>query len=246
MTAPARVEDVWPAGEPRFVAVGRLSRIRMFTRRDVDRWLAWPRHADPLYAAYNPRPMSGSTADAWWDDLRHRQKQRAFAIESLDRRMIGRIFLRHVSTTDGASVLGIDLDPSLLGLGYGTDALRAFLGYYFGPGGFRRMYLSVAAYNVRARRSYERCGFRYLGTHWDRLLCRDDVLDDPRCAEARPLLRRGPRGLEALTYDMVLDREAFPTASLVQAETQTTSGRTESFLRLRDRCVRSRRRRISV
>ena len=193
-------------GEPQFLAFGRQTRIRMFTRRDVDRWLTWPRHDDPLYTGYNPRPMDGALRDAWYDDLVHRQGQLPFAIEALDRRMIGRLFLRHVRRAEGSSVLGIDLDPSVLGLGYGTDALRAFLGYYFGPAGFRRLCLSVAAYNVRARRSYERCGFHYIGAHWERLSCRADVLADPRFAEVRSVFRRGPRGLEALMHDMVVER----------------------------------------
>ena len=196
-------------GEPQFVAAGRQTRIRSFTRRDVDRWLAWPRHHDPLYVAYNPKPMDGSVRDAWYDDLVHRQGQVPFVIEALDRRMIGRIFLRHVKHSEGSSVLGIDLDPSVLGRGYGSDALAAFLGYYFGPARFGRLYLSVAAHNVRARRSYERCGFRYLGTHWDRLACRVDVLGDPHYAEIRALFRRGPRGLEALMHDMLAERTAW-------------------------------------
>ena len=208
-------------GEPQFLAGGRRTRIRMFTRRDVDRWLAWPRHDGPLYTAYNPRPIDGALRDAWYDDLVHRQGQLPFAIEALDRRMIGRLFLRHVRRPEGSSVLGIDLDPSVLGQGYGTDALRAFLGYYFGPAGFQRLCLSVAAYNVRARRSYERCGFRYVGTHWDRLTCRADVLGDPYFAEVRALFRRGPRGLEALMHDMVAERapvRVSPEASPVGSE----------------------------
>jgi len=193
---------------PRFVAVGRLTRVRAFTRRDIDRWLAWPRHDDPLYSAYDPTPMDGSMRDAWYDDVVRRQGQLPFAVESLDRQMIGRIFLRHVKPSEGSSVLGIDLDPRFVGRGFGTDALRAFLAYYFGPAGFRQMCLSVAAYNVRARRSYERCGFRHIGTHWERLPCRADVLGDRRYADVRHFFRTGRRGLEAEMHDMVAERAA--------------------------------------
>jgi diamine N-acetyltransferase len=191
---------------PRFVAVGELTRVRAFTRRDVDRWLAWPSHADPLYAIYDPLPMDGSLRDAWYDDLVHRQGQLPFAVETYDRQMIGRLFLRHVRRSEGSSVLGIDLDPRFVGRGHGTDALGAFLGYYFGPAGFSRLLLSVAAYNVRARRSYRRCGFRERATHWERWQVDVDVLGDPRYAELRQVFRRGPRGVEALMYDMVAER----------------------------------------
>ncbi len=193
-------------GERRYLIATPRTLIRLFTRRDVDRWLEWPRHPDPLYSSHDPSPMSGPMRDAWYNDLVHRQKQMPFAVDTLDGQMIGRIFLRFVNRVEGGSVLGIDFDPRFVGQGYGTEALRAFLGYYFGPMGFRRMLLSVAAYNVRARRSYERCGFRYLGTHWEIIKCNADVFGDERYAALRPLFRRSPSGLEALFHTMEIRR----------------------------------------
>ena len=178
------------------------TRIRRFTRRDVDRWIAWPDHPDPLYSPYNPLPMVGSMRDAWYDDLVRRQAQLPFAVDTLDGEMIGRIFLRFINRTDGGSVLGIDFDPRFVGQGYGTESLEAFMRYYFGTMGFNKLLLSVAAYNTRARRSYERCGFRYLATHWERLRCAADVFGDDRYREVRPLFRRGKNGLEALFHTM--------------------------------------------
>lgn len=198
-------------GEPRWVAVGRLCRVRAFTRADVDRWLGWPLHSDPLYSGFDPTPMDGSVRDAWYAVLTQRQGQLPFAIEALDRQMIGRLFLRHVRPTEASSVLGIDLDPRFVGRGHGTDALAAFMGYYFGRAGFRRLLLTVAAYNARARRSYERCGFRYIGTHWEGLKLPVDVPRDPRCAELRSCFRNGPRGLEAMMHDMVAEQAPTPT-----------------------------------
>ncbi|MCC6178506.1 MAG: GNAT family N-acetyltransferase [Chloroflexi bacterium] len=189
--------------EPRWIALGERTRIREFTRRDVDRWLTWGRHEDPLYSSYNPTPMDGAMRDAWFDDLVHRQAQLPFAIEDLERQLIGRLFLRHVRRREGTSVLGIDLDARVVGNGYGTDALSAFLDYYFGPARFYKMYLSVAAYNVRARRSYEHCGFREFSSHWQLLKSEANVFGDPRYAEIRDLFRRIPSGVETLMHDMV-------------------------------------------
>jgi diamine N-acetyltransferase len=200
-----------PTGPParrQYLAAGDRTRIRRFTRRDVDRWLAWPKHADPLYSPYNPLPMTGSLRDAWYDDLVQRQAQLPFAVDDLGGNMIGRIFLRFINRVEGGAVLGIDFDPRHVGQGYGTDALCAFLGYYFGPLGFRRLLLSVAAYNVRARRSYERCGFTYLDTHWERLACQADIFGDDRYRELRNLFRRGRNGLEALFHTMQVTRPA--------------------------------------
>ncbi|MCC7368729.1 MAG: GNAT family N-acetyltransferase [Chloroflexi bacterium] len=189
--------------EPRWLALGQQTRIREFTRRDVDRWCAWSHHEDPLFSSYNPTEMTGPMRDAWYDDLVHRQQQLPYAIEDLERRLVGRLFLRHIREREGTAVLGIDLDPTMLGRGLGTDALRAFLTYYFGPARFTKMYLSVAAFNVRARRSYDRCGFQEFATHWQVLKSDADVLGDPRYAEVRHLFRRSPEGVEALMQDMV-------------------------------------------
>lgn len=197
-----------PERQPRreYLAEGERTRIRRFNRRDVDRWLAWGRHADPLYSPYNPQVMSGSMRDAWYEDLIHRQEQIPFAVDDLEGEMIGRIFLRFVNRVEGGSVLGIDFDPRCVSRGYGTDALRAFLGYYFGRFGFNRLLLSVAAYNVRARRSYERLGFRYLGTHWERFRCDANIFADDRYDAIRHLFRRTRTGMEALFHTMELNK----------------------------------------
>ena len=122
----------------------------------------------------------GPMRDAWFDDLVNRQGQLPYAIEDLERRLVGRLFLRHVRQREGTSVLGIDLDSGYLGQGFGTDALRAFLAYYFGPARFNKMYLSVAAFNERARRSYDRCGFHEFSSHWQTFKSDADVMGDPR------------------------------------------------------------------
>ena len=200
-------EDLSPSGPPsgrEYLAAGQRTRVRRFTRRDVDRWLDWERHSDPLYSPYDPQPMSGTMRDAWYDDLIHRQEQRPFAVDDLEGRMIGRIFLRFVNRVEGGAVLGIDFDAGYVGQGYGTDALGAFLPYYFGPLGFRRILLSVAAYNVRARRSYERLGFRYLSTHWERFKCDANIFADERYEGIRHLFRRTRTGMEALFHTMEL------------------------------------------
>lgn len=189
--------------EPRWIGLGQITRVRMFTRHDVDRWAEWTPHADPLYSSYNPQPMSGTMRDSWFDDLVQRQGQQPYAIENLERRLVGRLFLRHVRQREGTAVLGIDLDASCLGQGYGTDALRAFLAYFFGPARFNKMYLSVAAFNERARRSYDRCGFQQFSSHWQVLKSEANVLEDPRYASIRHLFRRSPEGLETTMHDMV-------------------------------------------
>lgn len=193
------------------VARGKKTVIRWFERADVDKRQQWPSHSDPLYSHNDPRPMSARERELWFLDRSLSSNYRMFAIDDLHGNLIGWITLRNINPEAGTSVLGIALDPTRMGMGYGTDALMAFLEYYFGPMGFREMWLDVAAFNHRAMRSYEKCGFRYVGRHWTEhpSSAFPPVLSDPRYREVAHYFRRSLLGVEVLYYDMMIDRAAF-------------------------------------
>jgi RimJ/RimL family protein N-acetyltransferase len=178
----------------------------------VDLWIAWPSHSDPLFEAYNPPSMSAGMRDAWFDDLVGRQAQLPFAVDDFDGVLIGRIFLRHRNRPEGSATLGIDLRPEFLNRGYGTDSLTAFMSYYFDALGFDRMYLSVAIFNGRALRLYERLGFRKVNEYWDRLRTSARVLTAPKYEPIKHLFRQGDQGLEALHQVMVVNKAIFERA----------------------------------
>jgi diamine N-acetyltransferase len=100
------------------------------------------------------------------------------------------------------------LRPEALNYGYGTDSLWAFLGYYFDLMQFDAMLLDVAAYNRRAQRVYEKCGFVYTGEHWGHF---DDytVYTNDHYRGLRQYFRRHGAWIETLYYDMVLRRHDF-------------------------------------
>jgi RimJ/RimL family protein N-acetyltransferase len=197
------------------VVVGPRVRVRPFTRADVDGWQSWPNYSDPLLVGTSPRRMAPDQRARWFDDVVHRQHQIPFAIDDEHGNLIGRLFLRHVRNDERSAVLGIDLHPAKLSQGYGTEALGAFLVYFFEDMRFERMLLSVAAHNERARRCYASLGFVPIGSHWD-AHAGPDVTRDPAYAEIRRLFRRGALGLESLFYDMRLDRVDWRRSSAKQ------------------------------
>ena len=78
---------------------------------------------------------------------------------------IGTIGLHAVDQKHGSATMGIAIgEPDLWSKGYGTDALQALLDFGFGTLRLERIALDVYAYNERARRSYEKCGFVLEGT----------------------------------------------------------------------------------
>jgi RimJ/RimL family protein N-acetyltransferase len=79
--------------------------------------------------------------------------------------------------------------PHLFGQGLGTEITRLVVGYALDTVGLHRLELQVYAFNPRAQRVYEKCGFRVEGRRRDALLWdgeRVDVVDmgilrtDPR------------------------------------------------------------------
>lgn len=193
------------------VARGKKTVVRWFQREDVRKRQRWPKHTDPLYSHNDPRPMSPRERELWFLDRSLSSNYRMFAVDDQYGNLVGWITLRNINQETKTSVLGIALDPTRMGMGYGTDALMAFLDYYFGAMGFRELWLDVAAFNHRAMRSYEKCGFRYVGQHWTEhpSSAFPPVFSDPRYRDVVQYFRRSLLGVEVLYYDMMIDRQDY-------------------------------------
>ena len=193
------------------VARGKKTVVRSFNRYDLDRRQQWARHEDPLYSHNDPRPMTPRERDIWFVEHSSSASNRVYAVDDYYGDLVGWLTLRHVNASLGTAVLGIAMEPTRLGVGYGTDALWSFLGYYFGPMGFKEMQLDVAAFNDRAMRCYEKCGFRYVGKHWTDHPASlfPPVFKDPRYRSVLSYFRRSLLGLELLYYDMMIDKPAY-------------------------------------
>lgn len=84
---------------------------------------------------------------------------RCFTIE-VEGRPIGMITYNRVNSVNHSTDIDIIIgDPAYRDRGYGTDAIRAFLGFLFDSVGLHRVWLGTFEHNVRAQRAYEKCGF---------------------------------------------------------------------------------------
>lgn len=88
-----------------------------------------------------------------------------FAVETLaDGTLIGGVSLEQVSPEKRSAVLGIAIgDKSRWDRGYGTDTMRTICRFGFETMNLHRIQLEVYADHARARRVYERVGFRVEG-----------------------------------------------------------------------------------
>src|SRR5688500_12183099 len=87
---------VRPFTAPRIVAEGRLTLLREFSRADVDRGLARPRHSDSLSYFFNPPPMGPRQRDSYSASRRQAHDSRQYAVDDPEGTLVGRISLREI------------------------------------------------------------------------------------------------------------------------------------------------------
>jgi RimJ/RimL family protein N-acetyltransferase len=84
-----------------------------------------------------------------------------FAIQTADgNRYIGNTFFRKINWQDRHAEYGIFIGPrELYGVRLGAEITKTMVEYGFRELGFHRIWLTVFAYNHRAARCFEKCGF---------------------------------------------------------------------------------------
>lgn len=169
--------------------------------------MAWPRHADPLFTSYNPPVFTRRQADDYYAERQRNPRCRHYSVECRGKgALVGRISLRQMEMMERSAVLGISFHPEQLGRGLGTEALQAFLDHYFYSMRMHALFLDVAAFNSRAIRVYEKCGFRAGGQRWgDPEYDHAGVLHRPDYRDIRHLFRGEGGCVRPLMIDMALD-----------------------------------------
>ena len=90
-----------------------------------------------------------------------------------DSRPIGMITYNRVDVANRSTEIDVVIGGAAYrDRGYGTDAIRAFVGFLFDDVGLHRVWLGTNDYNVRAQRAYEKAGFRREG-----VMRRSDCVD---------------------------------------------------------------------
>jgi RimJ/RimL family protein N-acetyltransferase len=197
-----------PEPKPELPLEGGRFRIRALERGDLERRQAWPPFNDPLNLVWDMPRCGARQNERWFVQLTEGNRRLAYAVTNLPGHLIGMLSLRHISWGRSAR-LGIAFSSQHTDQGYGTEALRLFLAYFFLTLDFRKMVLDVAAANLRAVRCYDKVGFRRVRSYWRPVDGPLDlaVLERPEHASVRPLFRRRWGRAETLNQDMELRRE---------------------------------------
>ena len=82
-----------------------------------------------------------------------------FAIETLDGVLVGSIDAHECNSRNGTFMLGIGIFTEHQAKGYGSDALRLLLAYYFYEKRYQKCHSVAYSFNAASIRLHERSGF---------------------------------------------------------------------------------------
>jgi len=108
-----------------------------------------------------PEPLAGTRT--FWERARANPATQLFAID-VGGELVGACSLESIDPRNRSAVLGIWIGKPFWDKGYGTDAMRTLCRFGFGHMNLQRITLHVYEPNERARRVYEKVGFRLEGT----------------------------------------------------------------------------------
>jgi len=137
--------------------------VRELRPEDIPRFFQWGHHDDLRFLHYN-FPILSPEEQREWYRIKKVPLYRWIYIAEAEGRLLGYLSVRNIGHIFRWGELGVVFDPALVGQGYGTAAMIAFLRIFFFKKHMRVMYLRVADFNQRARRAYEKVGFQYMRT----------------------------------------------------------------------------------
>lgn len=102
---------------------------------------------------------------AWWKNLYKKQTDKRYVICSADnpREVIGRLRIQNINYQHNNCEVGLDIIPEYRGKGYGFKSYKMLLDYLFNHYNMNMVYLKVADFNPKAKKLYEKVGFRQSG-----------------------------------------------------------------------------------
>ena len=156
----------------------------------------WGKHKDRLYADYD-FPSLSMVELVEWLELKTSKGRAIISISTINDRIIGYISLRNTNRFFKRGELGIVLNPDEINKGYGTEALKTFINWYFKKLKYKKLFLSVAMYNDRAYRVYRKLGFKSKYTFWERF---DNEEINPFLDEEYEDIKRYFKKVKDITY----------------------------------------------
>ncbi len=150
--------------------------MKYFKKLEGDRIYLSPRNSDDVekftewlndfqVTDYTQRSANVMTLQAESEYLNNSKEEYAMVIVTKDEdKMIGTVSIEQINFINRTGTLGIFIgDKDYRDKGYGTEAIKLILEYAFQYINLNNVMLTVMSYNDRAKRCYEKCGFKEFG-----------------------------------------------------------------------------------
>jgi RimJ/RimL family protein N-acetyltransferase len=133
--------------------------------RHLDATLHWVNDAAMMRLLGRAARVDSDEHQRWFQGLQHRSDCRYFSVETIDGgRHVGNIWLWDINATDRKAEVRILFgDENARGRGYGSEAIRLLADLAFDTMGLHRLFAYVFSINPRAKRAFEKAGFRSEG-----------------------------------------------------------------------------------
>jgi len=185
--------------------------IRSLRRDDIDKRLAWKKYPDPLYFHYNPPNLGHKEKEEWYFKRTNDPNLIYLAIDNHGGQLMGFISLYNIDRLAKSAWMGIFLGYEFTDKGYGTDAILTLAQYFFQEMKYEAMFLDVASHNQRAIRCYQKCGFKFIRTKYNKHDPRSDmdIFGDDRYEDIRKYFKKEGDEILCQFDEMILTRDSW-------------------------------------
>jgi RimJ/RimL family protein N-acetyltransferase len=144
--------------------VGIKVRLRPLTIKDLTKMAIWNGDAELQFYVDGDLSNNVTELERWYQKNVPDRSYQIFAIENLQGEVIGDLELDHICWQTRQAELRIRIGAKQYwGQGYGNEALSLILSYFMTQKRFKRIYLKVYNFNLRAIRCYQKNGFKPVG-----------------------------------------------------------------------------------
>ena len=156
---------------------GSMITLRALEDRDQETLRCW--RNDPKLSCFHfsAMPLSQISQKRWYENYSESSNSKIFIIENDQNSAIGYTVLKNIDHKNRNAEIGLYLDPSFQGKGYGRDSFETLIRFCFEELNMHRVYLQVFAFNTRAISLYERIGFKTEGCLREAFFTQNDYHD---------------------------------------------------------------------
>lgn len=144
--------------------------IRILERDDIEPARLLHNEHSTLLMLTDVEHVSQAQQESWFQSVSLSRSSRRYAVrEKVSNDFVGVFRVDHLDFKNRSVMVGLDIVPRHRGKGFAPEVYQWFLAYFFQQLGMHRVSLKVLDDNGKARKLYERLGFREEGRERDAL-----------------------------------------------------------------------------